>query len=359
MPGVVLHAHVISQLLRFGVEGSSPIATASERQETFWILLWAVLGGALGLWVRSPWRFSLLAASGLASLGMAGYFALLSGWWMTVVPPAMAWLVSAGVVTAYMSNQEKRQRALLMHLFSKHVSQEVAEAIWQQRDQFLDGGRPRPQRLIATVLFTDLIGFTSVSEKLNPQALMDWLNEYMEAMAQQVINHGGVIDKYIGDSVMAVFGVPLARKSNSEISQDAVKAVNCALAMGRELVGLNSRWREEHLPTIGMRIGIFTGPLVAGSLGSAQRLEYTVIGDTVNTASRLESFNKDLFSPDDGLNSSRILIGEATLRHLDHRFGTERVGQVSLKGKDEKLTIYRIMGQKDGDSTDHIQEERE
>jgi hypothetical protein len=90
---------------------------------------------------------------------------------------------------------------------------------------------------------------------------MDWLNEYMEAMAQQVIDHGGVIDKYIGDSIMAIFGVPLPRKTNAEISRDAVNAVNCALAMERTLLQLNSRWREQRLPTIGMRIGIFTGPL--------------------------------------------------------------------------------------------------
>ena len=120
-----------------------------------------------------------------------------------------------------MSNHEKKQRALLMQLFSKHVSPEIAETIWQQREQFLDGGRPRSQGLIATVLFTDLMNFTAVAEMLEPRALMDWLNEYMEAMAQQVIDHRGVIDKYIGDSIMAVFGVPLARKTDAEVSRDA------------------------------------------------------------------------------------------------------------------------------------------
>ncbi len=357
MTGIALHGHIVSQLLRSGLEGSSPVASASERQEVFWILLWCMMGGVLSLWVRSPLRFSLVGIGGLLILGFAGYFALVSGWWIPVVSPGMAWFVSAAVVTAYMSNQEKRQRAHLMQLFSKHVSQEVAESIWQQRDQFLDGGRLRSQRLIATVFFTDLVGFTSVSEKLNPQALMEWLNEYMEVMAQQVMDHGGVINKYTGDSIMAVFGVPLPRKADAEISLDAVNAVNCALAMERTLIQLNSRWREQDLPTIGMRIGIFTGPLVAGSLGSAQRLEYTVIGDTVNTASRLESFGKDLFGPD-AHSPCRILIGEATFRHLGHQFQAQEVGEVSLKGKDEKIAIYRVLARGDRSSSNVVQEGR-
>ncbi len=342
MPGVVLHAHIVSQLLRFGLDRNSPIATANERQETFWILIWGMLGGALGLWVRSPWSFSLAGVIGLLALACVGYIALQNGWWIPLVPPGMTWLTSAAIVAAYMSNLEKKQRGLLMQLFSKHVSQEVAEDIWQRREQFFEGGRLRSQRLIATVLFTDLVGFTSVSEKFNPQGLMDWLNEYMEGMAGQVMDHGGVINKYIGDSIMAIFGVPMARNGNAEISQDAVNAVNCALAMERMLIQLNNRWLEQDQPTIGMRVGIFTGPLVAGSLGSVQRLEYTVIGDTVNTASRLESFDKNLFPHE---RPCRILIGEATFRHLGRQFETEKVGEVSLKGKDEKITVYRIIGQ--------------
>jgi adenylate cyclase len=258
----------------------------------------------------------------------------------------MTWLISAAVVTAYMSNQEKRQRAVLMQLFSKYVpNHEVAEIIWQQRDQLLDGGRLRSQSLSATVLFTDLMGFTSVAEKRDPHAVMDWLNAYMEVMAQQVMNHGGVIDKYIGDSIMAIFGVPLPRTTEAEISQDAVNAVNCALAMERTLVELNGRWREQNLPTIGMRIGILTGPLVAGSLGSAHRLEYTVIGDTVNTASRLESFDKTVFAPDCSGSPCRIIIGEATLRRLGPQFDTQRIGEVNLRGKDETMTVYCVLGQ--------------
>jgi adenylate cyclase len=359
MSGIELHGHIVSQLLRFGLDGNSPVATASDRHEEAWILLWSMMGGTIGLWVRSPWRFVLSAASGLLLLALTDYVAFVIGWWIPLVPPAMAWVISAAVVTAYMSNQEKRQRALLMQLFTKYVpNKEVAEIIWQQRDQLLDGGRLRSQNLIATVLFTDLMGFTTMAESRDPQAVMDWLNAYMEAMAQQVLDHRGVIDKYIGDSIMAIFGVPLPRKTDAEISRDAVNAVNCALAMERSLRQLNSRWREQQLPTIGMRIGILTGPLVAGSLGSAQRLEYTVVGDTVNTAARLEGFDKDLFTLDCLNSPCRIIIGEATLRWLGHQFETQNLGEVSLRGKDQKITVYCVTGRADDGSDHGIQEDR-
>jgi adenylate cyclase len=260
------------------------------------------------------------------------------------VPPALAWFITAVVITAYLSYQETVQRAALMQLFSRHVSKEVADGIWRDREQFLDGHRPRPQQLIATVLFSDLVGFTSVSEKLTPEDLMDWLNECMEPMASLVSVHGGVIEQYSGDAIVAVFGVPIARKNETEINQDAINAVSCALAMEAVLRDLNRRWSERNRPTTGMRIGIYTGPMVAGSLGGADRLEYVVIGDTVNIASRLESFDKDLFAR--SLTSPcRILIGEATLGRLGQRFLTERVGEVLLKGKEEKISVYRVVGQ--------------
>ena len=342
--GVAIHAHIVSQLLRIGVQGMRPMATPRGWQDAAWILLWSAAGGMIGLRVRSPWRFSLAAGGALLGLAAFDFVAFVTGWWLPLVPPAIGGLVSAAVVTAYMSYQETMQRAVLMQLFSRHVSKEVAETIWQQREQFLEGRRPRSQGLTATALFTDLTGFTTVSEKLSPEALMEWLNEYMDAMAQQVSRHGGVIRQYAGDSIVVIFGVPIPRRSDAEIRQDAVNAVNCALAMEATLVGLNRRWRAADKAMTGMRIGIFTGPVVAGTLGSAERSEYVVVGDTVNTASRLESLDKDLFPPDPERSPCRILIGETTLSHVSGEFETERVGDVSLKGKQHKVGVYRVIG---------------
>jgi adenylate cyclase len=134
--------------------------------------------------------------------------------------------------------------------------------------------------------------------------------------------------------------------------------VNCALAMGKEINRLNTFWQDHNLPTVNMRVGIFTGPVVAGSLGSTQRLKYTTIGDTVNIASRLERFSKDLVGFDFKNSPCRILIGESTLQYLGNQFRVERVGELSLKGKVDKITAHCLIGRVDGNSSDTDQERR-
>lgn len=348
--GLILHAHIVSQLLRIALDGAPVVDNMTEKQERYWILLWSMMGAGFVLWVRSPWHFAMTGSIGLLILFLSAYLAFLSGWWIPLVPPAISWSISAGVVTAYMSNREKRQRVLLMQLFSRHVSAEIAEVIWRQRDQFLNGGRPCSQKLMATVLFSDLKGFTSVAEKMDPEDLIDWLNTYIESMAQLVMGYAGVIDDYAGDGIKANFGVPISRTNDVEIRKDAVNAVNCALAMEKEMNKLNAFWKEKQLPSVGMRIGIFTGPVVAGPLGSSQRLKYTTVGDTVNIASRLESFDKESA---EGM-PCRILIGESTLLCLDSQFKTQKCGEVSLKGKDEKITVYRVLDQESEKTKDKL-----
>ena len=340
--GVEVHAQMLSQLLRAALEGDRPLEVWPEWKESVWVLIWCLLGTALGYWVRSPWRFVLLVSACLLALGGCAWWSFLAGVWVLSATPGTAFLVSAIVVVSYASYYEKAQRGSIMSLFSKHVSREVAETIWSQRDAFLEGGRPRAQEVTATVLFTDLKGYSSMSEQLGPAAVMDWLNEYMSATTQVVIDHGGVVHKYIGDSIMAVFGAPLARTTEGEIRQDAVNAVRCALAMEETLVRLNKRWSEKGTPTGNMRVGIHTGPLMAGSLGSADRMEYAVVGDTVNTASRLESFDKSSGDPASANECCRILIGETTYKLLNGQFLTELVGTLALKGKAEKVTVYQI-----------------
>ena len=342
--GVEVHAQMLNQLLRAGLEGDRPLGVWQEWKELIWILLWCLVGTAIGFWVRSPWKFVLVTSACLLALGGCAWGSFRAGWWILSATPATAFLVSAIVVVSYASYYEKTQRGSIMNLFSKHVSREVAEAVWSQRDAFLEGGRPRAQEVTATVLFTDLKGYSSLSERLGPAAVMEWLNEYMSATTQAVIDNGGVVHKYFGDSIMAVFGVPLIRTTEREIKQDAINAVRCALAMEETLLRLNSQWKERGMQMGSMRVGIHTGPLMAGSLGSADRMEYAVIGDTVNTASRLESFDKDLASQTSGNEYCRILIGETTYKLLDGQFHTELVGTLPLKGKAEKVTIYKVVG---------------
>jgi adenylate cyclase len=283
-------------------------------------------------------------AGGLLILGITVIVAFVQGWWIPLAPPSMAWFLSVSVVTASVLGLERKERALLMHLFSKHVSGEVAEAVWQQRDQFLLNGRPRPQQLVATVFFSDFKGYTAASEKMTPEALMDWVNSYLDVMAGLVIKYGGVIDDYAGDAIKANFGVPLPRNSEEEIAQDAVNAVTCALAMEQEMHRLNLRHEQSGLATVGMRIGIHTGPVVAGSVGTSERLKYTTVGDAVNTAARLESLDRDVVQETPGRRLCRILIDESTKRYLGDRFVLDRIGDVNVKGKEQTLTVYRVIG---------------
>ncbi|HUI06628.1 MAG TPA: adenylate/guanylate cyclase domain-containing protein [Verrucomicrobiae bacterium] len=342
--GVEVHAQMLSQLLRAALDGDRPLAVWPDGQEAIWIFVWCMLGTAIGFWVRSPWRFVLLTSVCLVALGVCAWESFRAGWWILSATPGAAFLVSAIVVVSYASYYQKAQHGLVMSLFSKHVSPEVAEAIWAQRSEFFEGGRPRAQKVTATVLFTDLKGFSTVSEQLGPGPLMDWLNEYMDAITHAVVDSGGVVHKYIGDSVMAVFGVPLARTTEAEIKQDAINAVHCALAMQQAMIRLNAQWTGRGMPTGTMRVGIYTGPLMAGSLGSADRMEYAVLGDTVNTASRLESLDRDSAGREPANGCCRILIGESTYQLLENRFRASLVGTLPLKGKAEKVTIYQVVG---------------
>ena len=343
MFGVEVHARLSSQVLRAALEGEDFVRSLDDWQESAWILLWALLGAYLGFRIRALWRFSLMMLVGTAVLSGVALAAFSGGWWIPIVPCALVSVLAATSVTSYISYQEKSMRGVLMHLFARHVSTSVANVIWQQRDQLIEGGRIRPQKLTASVLFSDLQGYTSMSEAHEAQEVMDWLNMYMEAMVGVIIANNGTIDKFIGDSIMAVFGAPIPSSTEAEIRRDAANAVRSALAMEKELLRLNEGWREKGYPVAGMRIGIYTGQLVAGSLGSALRSEYTLIGDTVNIASRLESFDKTVsVGPSESV--CRILIGGATLDLLGDEFETLRVGSVHLKGKEASMDIYQVLG---------------
>jgi adenylate cyclase len=344
--GIELQAITVNQLLRGALEGTKPLRFWNEWLEAGWALMWCLIGGVIGYWVRSPVRFTLSLTAGVVALVCLGWGAFATGWWIPIIWPALTCLPAAALLTSYISYEERRQRGILMQMFSREVSPDIAQALWEQRDHFMEGNRPHPQKLTATVLFTDLKGFSTTSEGLDPEHLMSWLNEYMSAMAKVVMANHGVVEKYIGDSVMALFGAPLARSSQEEIAEDARNAVRCALQMGKEMERLNVEWKERGLPPCTMRVGIHTGQLVAGSLGSAERQEYTVIGDSVNTASRLESFDKEGETMIIPRGDCRILVSEATQTLLGDEFRTLPIGEMNLKGKGQSVRIFCVLNPK-------------
>jgi adenylate cyclase len=308
------------------------------------VLLAVALGCALGpLGARGALSGAALVVAGLALIFAGGLLAFRSGVWLPVAGPALAWLGAFGLLVARTSSQEKAQRAQLMRLFSRHVSTEVADEIWRQRELFLGAdGRPPSQRLVATVLFVDMKGYTASAEKLEPEALMAWVNDFMEPMAELVVRHGGVVDDYFGDGIKANFGVPFAREGESEIAADARRAVRCALEMAATLARINAAYAARELPTVAMRIGINTGAVVAGSLGSAERLKYTVVGDAVVVAQRLESL--DGVAHDFDTHPCRVLVSGETARRLADEFRLEPLGARALKGKGEPVEVFRVLG---------------
>lgn len=359
IPGIALHAHVANQLVRAGLQGTAPRRSFNAMSETLWIFLWCTLGGLVGLRVRFASAFAVLTAAGVLAIAGLAYAAFAAGWWIPLVPAAAGWIASSALTAAYLYSEEKWERGLLMQVFSKNVSREVAETIWKQRERILEGGRIRSDTLTATVLFSDIKGFTSISETLDPQTLMNWLNEYMASMTRLVIEHGGMVDDYAGDGIKANFGVPFAPATPSGVKRHAVNAVRCAVSMQNALRSLNSVWETKGLPAISVRVGINTGIVVAGTLGSAERQKYTTVGDTVNVAARLESLRllpQETNVPTHPL--CRILVSEDTLGYLDETFQAKCLGSFSVKGRKQRVNAYVIVNESKNSNSAPEQEEQ-
>jgi adenylate cyclase len=341
VPGVLIHAQIVNQLLRVAIDGDKPTSSFSEAFGWFWLALWSVCGVVTGFFIRSHILFALAVAFCLGLIVLAGWLFFVKGYWILVFGPAAVFLATAMLVKAYAATHEENQRKDLMKIFSQHVSPEIAEELWEQRDTFLEGGRPAARSLIVTVLFTDLKNYSTISEKMTPAELIAWINECQKALAQHVSKNDGIVNCYMGDGMMAVFGIPFPRKDETAMARDAINAVTCAQSMAGEIKQMNARWRAEGKPLAGLRVGIYTGEAMAGVLGSDDHLAYSVIGDTVNTASRLESVDKEgvMTSASD---ECRILIGARTFGYIKDRFSAHQVGTVNLKGKAEITDVYKV-----------------
>jgi len=341
--GVLVHGEAADQIVRHALDGESPLRALPGWAESLWVGACALAAVSLGWTIHGNWRLAFANAAALAAVVAVALAAFLwASLWIPAVAGLYAWVVGAFLSAVYATRFESAQRATALGLFSRYVPRTVAEDLWERREELLgESGRPTPRRLVATILFTDIEGFTTLSERMEPARLAAWLDEYLNAMAGEVARAGGVVDKFVGDSVMAVFGVPIGHESADEQRRDARAAVECALAMRAALARLNARWRAEGLPEVRVRAGIHTGPVVAGSFGNAERLEYTVIGDTVNVASRLEGFDK---SPVDAAEPLRIHASDATLALLGDGFAAVPIGEVLLKGKDVPVRVHRIAG---------------
>jgi adenylate cyclase len=217
-----------------------------------------------------------------------------------------------------------RERDKLRATMGKYMTQSVMDHLMRGKVEL--GG----ESLTVTILFTDIRSFTSISETMTAQELVKLLNEYFTEMVTVIMEEGGVVDKYIGDAIMAVFGAPVSKPD------DARRAVRAAVRMRHALAKLNERLVARGAPPIKTGIGLHTGEVVAGNIGSEARMEYTVIGDAVNLASRLESSTKEL--------GTDVLISEDTNALLDNELETKAVREITVKGRAKPVIVYEVIG---------------
>lgn len=346
MPGVMVHAQMLSQILDAALDTRPLLWFWPDWAEALWIGLWALIGGSLAWQVRHALVLSLVTTGAIALLLGASFIIFLHQGWIPSVIPMTALIATNATVVAYRAQRAQRQQQMVMTLLGQNTSPEIAQALWDNRDNLLHLGKLPGQAMTATLLFSDLKNFSTIAEQMSPEELLNWLNEYLSAMTDQVQAYQGIINKFTGDGLLAVFGVPVARSSTTEISQDAQQAVACALAMGDRLEQLNQTWQQRKLPKVQMRIGIYTGSIVAGSLGGKDRLEYGVIGDSVNIAARLENCEKERHT-----GVCRILIADQTLAYLHNRFRVEAWGPLFLKGRQQSVEVYQVLGHAEIDLT--------
>ncbi|WP_027133566.1 CHASE2 domain-containing protein [Geminicoccus roseus] len=344
--GVEAHAQLAAQLL---MEARGQVPALAPAPAASWVAALALAsfsGAAVGGLIARPLVSLPVLMLGCLVWPAAALAAFSAGWWIAWVPSLSGWILSAVLAFVLVASRERRQRARMAGLFRTYLPPSVADTLWASRDRLMRDGRPAPQSMVASVLFSDIRGFTTVSEAMSPAELLDWLEAFHALMVDCIAEQGGIVADFMGDGMMAAFGVPIPRTDPAGEAADARAAVAAALAVRRRLPLLSAELIRSGRPGIAIRIGIHTGPLVAGAIGGKARLQYTILGDTVNTAARLESWSGPTFPGDE--DHCRILISESTLRHLDGHVPATPVGTLPLKGKTRPVSVFRILGPSPG-----------
>lgn len=348
--GVLQHASLVDQLIRTARGDSVPLSNWSNFSILAWAAFWGLAGVAAGLSVRvgfsvrAPWRILFLWVFGQAFIVAVTAWCFRRGVWVPMVPASFCWLLTLGSVGAFVAQQMRADRNALHSIFAGVVQKQVAEELWRRRDELFENGSLRPRKLIATVMFTDLMGFTSACERLDPGDVIKWINQYHEVMTRVVMEYNGVVIRYMGDGMMAVFGAPCADQVEAKFRINAEDAVNCALQMRREMPALHRQWAEQKWETLMMRVGIQSGVVLEGIVGSSTRFEYVTLGDTTNLASRLESYDKKQMDGPIAAHGCRILIGAPTRKLLSERIQVQELKPLEIKGKEALVSAFGVTG---------------
>jgi adenylate cyclase len=319
IPGAQIHATVMDQLLSHTALVKAPVWSVTA-------LTGALALGVAFLTVLLPMRWGALSTLILAGvLGLVSVVVFRAGTWVPLVPGLLGIVFSSVGGLAWQYFVEGRDKRQVTQLFSRYVSKDVFDQVLANPALAELGGRRRTM----SVLFSDMRGFTAMTERGDPEALVAQLNEYFSRMVEVVFANHGTIDKFVGDMVMALFGAPVDDPDHAD------HAVATAVDMVRALEVLNARWIAEGRPALGIGIGVNSGEMIAGNIGSASIRSYTVIGDAVNLGARLESLNKE--------RGTTIIISAATVALLKAPPPMRPLGSVVVKGKSVPVDIFEVL----------------
>ena len=323
LPGALIHAQAMENILSGGFLVRTPLMI-------FWDLGAMLALCLLGAWLMSlarPWLAAGL--TGLVWFGFlyAGYRLFAAGYLVNLVFPLGALFLTAVAVTAYRYLVEAREKRQVRKTFQHYLSPAVIEKIMDNPDQLKLGG----ERKELSVLFVDIRGFTTLAEGMDPVDLAGLLNAFTDGMTEVILEQGGLVDKYIGDCVMAVFGAPVDQPDHAK------RACRSALAMVRKVAELNNSLPQARGRNLAVGVGINSGPMVVGNMGSRLRFDYTVIGDNVNLASRLEGQTKEY--------GVEIVVSKATREMCGDEFVFRILDMIRVKGKKEPVGIYDLVAE--------------
>lgn len=323
-PGVEVNANVIYQLLH-----QNFIHQLSSLEKLWFLFVFGLIIGIILVFPRPVG--SIITAVVLIFLTiLMGLFTIENfEYWIPLISPLFIIIISFAIIYVYRYLFEEKDKRKIRKIFSHYVSPSVVEVMLKNPEKVKLGGEKKS----CTVLFSDIVGFTTLSEKLEPGKLVTHLNEYLTSMTNVVIQNRGMLDKYEGDAIMAVFGAPI------EIENSAELACTSALQMQKQLKMLQDYWSKIGRPELRTRIGINSGEMVVGNMGSDTRFDYTVVGDAVNLASRLESVNR--------IYDTKIIIGENTYDIVQDKFMIRPLDLIRVRGKNKPVRIYELIGFKD------------
>jgi adenylate cyclase len=323
-PGVEIHANVIDNIL------NQKFLQRGANQSTVDLALILLFGVPLGIWLAlSQPRWMVMGLLLLLPFLWGIHYAFDRGWWLNFTVPGGTLVANTGLVALYRVLVEEREKRRVRGAFQQYLSPEVIRRLLQNPELV------QPRKTEISVMFTDVRGFTSISEKLDAQELAVLLNGYLTEMTKVLFHHHGTLDKYIGDAVMAIWGAPFEEPGH------AGRACRAGLEMIHRLHELQEQWKANGQPVLNIGVGINTGVASVGNMGSELRYGYTAMGDAVNLASRLEGLNKEY--------GTNIILSETTHAAVgDYQMLFRELDLIRVKGKMQPVTIYELLAEGDG-----------